>query len=203
MAGSIPITRREAGEARAEQIRCAVRLADRLGVSRLARTSDSSELHRFLSDPAVHLPVYTLPRPLTLNAVEMFIETHIVEREAGIGLLFVREAEDGRIMGYSDIQVWPQWAAGELGGALHPALHGKGIGAAGAAESFRWMFETLGLELLCETAAPDNAATARLLDGLGFSRMGEVTSIRPDGSTRASLVWEMSRTDWQSRQAGS
>ena len=43
------------------------------------------------------------------------------------------------------------------------------------------------------------AATQRLLDGLGFTRMGEVTSLRADGTSRASLVWEMTRADWDAR----
>ena len=69
----------------------------------------------------------------------------------------------------------------------------------GAAESFGWMFEALGLGLICETAALDNVATQRLLDGLGFRRMGEVTSLRSDGTSRASLVWEMTRSEWEGR----
>jgi len=38
-----------------------------------------------------------------------------------------------------------------------------------------------------------------MLDGMGFARMGQVTSTRPDGTTRASLVWEMTRADWAKR----
>lgn len=120
MAGDIPITRNIASPEKAEAIRAAVRSATRLGDSRLARPEDAPALFALLSDPAVHAPIYTLPRPLTEASVAVFIETHIAERETGIGLLFVREGEDGRIMGYSDVQVWPHWAAGELGGALHP-----------------------------------------------------------------------------------
>ena len=128
-----------------------------------------------------------------------FIDQHLAERAAGEGLLFVREGEGGQVMGYSDVQVWPDWGAGELGGALHPSLHGKGAGGRGAAASFAWMFEALGLDLLCETAALTNVATQRLLDGLGFRRMGETISTRPDGTTRASLVWEMTRAEWAAR----
>jgi RimJ/RimL family protein N-acetyltransferase len=144
----------------------------------------------------VHAPIYTLPRPLTEASVAAFIAMHLEERAAGEGLLFVREGEDGQVMGYSDVQVWPDWGAGELGGALHPSLHGKGAGGRGAAASFAWMFEALGLDLLCETAALDNVATQRMLDGLGFRRMGQTLSTRPDGTTRASLVWEMTRAEW-------
>lgn len=196
MAGELPITRTPVGDETAEAIRCAVRVATAMGDSRLARSEDAAGLLALLSDPAVHAPIYTLPRPLTLGSVEDFIDTHFLEREVGIGLLFVREGEGGQILGYSDVQVWPDYGAGELGGALHPSLHGQGSGARGAAASFGWMFEALGLSLICETAALDNVATQRLLDGLGFRRMGEVTSTRSDGTSRASLVWEMTRAEW-------
>lgn len=199
MAGEIPITRTQVSAEQAEAIRGAVRLATAMGESRLARVEDAAGLFALVSDPAVFAPIYTLPRPLTEASVESFIETHIIEREAGIGLLFVREGEGGQIMGYSDVQVWPEWGAGELGGALHPSLHGQGTGGRGAAASFGWMFDVLGLDLICETAALDNMATQRLLDGLGFRRMGEVTSERADGTSRASLVWEMTRAEWNAR----
>ena len=199
MADTLPLTRTPASPEAAEAIRAAVRAATQMGDSRLARPEDARALLALLSDPAVHAPIYTLPRPLMQETVAMFIDTHLAEREAGIGLLFVREGEDGRVMGYSDVQVWPQWAAGELGGALHPSLHGKGAGGRGAAASFAWMFTALKLDLLCETAALTNIPTQRLLDGLGFRRMGEVISVRPDGSTRASLVWEMTRAEWAAR----
>jgi len=196
MAGDLPLTRNAAKPGQADAIRAAVRGAVQLGDSRPARAGDAGALHAFFSDPLVHTPIYTLPRPLTEASVAAFIETHVAEREVGTGLLFVREGDEGQILGYSDVQVWPEFAAGELGGALHPSLHRKGAGARGAAASFAWMFDTLGLDLLCETAALDNAATQHLLDGLGFRRMGEIVSTRPDDTTRASLVWEMTRAEW-------
>ena len=199
MAAELPLTRIPASPETADAIRASVRHTSRLGDSRLARVEDAASLYALFSDPAVHTPIYTLPRPLTEASVAAFIETHVAEREAGIGLLFVREGENGQIMGYSDVQVWPEFAAGELGGALHPSLHGKGAGGRGAAASFAWMFAELGLDLLCETAALDNLATQHLLDGLGFHRMGEIVSTRPDGSTRASLVWEITRAEWAER----
>lgn len=196
MAGELPLTRNAVPPGTAAAIRAAVRAAAQMGESRLARPEDAGGLFALLSDPLVHAPIYTLPRPLTQASVAAFIAMHLEERAAGEGLLFVREGEDGQVMGYSDVQVWPDWGAGELGGALHPSLHGKGAGGRGAAASFAWMFEALGLDLLCETAALDNVATQRMLDGLGFRRMGETLSTRPDGTTRASLVWEMTRAKW-------
>jgi RimJ/RimL family protein N-acetyltransferase len=183
----------------AAAIRAAVRGAGRMGESRLAMPGDAPGLFALLSDPLVYAPIYSLPRPLTEASVAAFIAEHLEARAAGEGLLFVRAGEGGTIMGYSDVQVWPEWRAGELGGALHPSVHGKGAGGRGAAASFAWMFEALGLNLICETAALTNVPTQRMLDGLGFRRMGETLSTRPDGSTRASLVWEMTRAEWAAR----
>ncbi|MBD3770427.1 MAG: GNAT family N-acetyltransferase [Rhodobacterales bacterium] len=199
MAEGIPITRRPASPEQVERIRAAVHGAGQLGDSRLARPEDAPGLYALFSEPKVNAPIYSLPRPLTVENVRAFIEDHIAQRERGEGLLFVRDSGDGQIMGYSDIQVWPEWAAGEIAGGLHPSLHSKGTGTQGAAQTFTWMFEALYLDLLCETASLQNVITQRMLDGMDFRRMGQVTSTRPDGTTRESLVWEMTREEWAAR----
>ena len=200
---SIPITRTPVPEAKAAAIRAAVAGATSLGpdsgASRLATLEDAAAFHEFLSNPQIHAPIYTLPRPLTVDSVRAFIAGHQREREQGTGLLFLTIDELGRISGYSDLCLWPEWAAGELGGALHPDRQGQRRGVEGARQSFGWMFESLGLDLICETASLDNHRTAHLLDGLGFRRMGEITSQRADGTTRPSLVWELTRAEWQAK----
>ncbi len=202
---SIPITRHRAAGPKADAIRAAVAAATTIttenALSRLATVADAAIFHEFLSDPRIHAPIYTLPRPLTVEAVRDFITDHQQQREQGTGLLFLNFDEQNRIGGYIDICVWPVWAAGELGGAVHPDRQGKRRGIKGARLSFDWMFEYLGLDLICETASLDNHQTAHLLDGLGFRRMGEIVSHRDDGTTRPSLVWEVSRTEWKNRQA--
>ena len=137
-----------------------------------------------------------MPRPLTVEAVRTFIAEHDAERASGVGLLFLNFNAAEQIGGYIDITIWPHWAAGELGGAVHPDRQGDRRGIAGARLSFDWMFEALGLDLICETASMDNTRTAQLLDGLGFRRMGETTSYRNDGTSRSSLVWEVSKVEW-------
>ncbi len=196
----IPLTRTEYPEARQEEIRAAVRKAEGITTvetnSRLATPDDAGVFHEFLSDPDISGPIYTLPRPLTLESVRAFIEDHLEQRERGEGLLFLNVDAAGAIGGYVDIIVWPQWAAGELGGAVGKQRQGQRHGIEGARLGFDWMFDVLGLELLCATAALDNFRTAKLLDGLGFKRKGEIVSVRPDGTERASLVWEVTRPEW-------
>ncbi|WP_417622941.1 GNAT family N-acetyltransferase [Parasphingorhabdus sp.] len=203
---TIPITRNPVPDERAAAIRAAVAGATSLGPdsdsSRLATEADAAPLHEFLSDPQIHAPIYTLPRPLTVESVRGFIADHQAQRERGTGLLFLTLDEQGRIAGYSDICIWPHWAAGELGGALHPDRQGQRRGVEGARQSFGWMFDGLGLDRICETASLDNHRTAHLLDGLGFTRKGEITSQRADGTTRPSLVWEVSQAEWQAKHGG-
>ncbi|MCJ9427931.1 GNAT family N-acetyltransferase [Kordiimonas marina] len=199
----IPITRTEVSAEKAEAIRQAVRTATGVPTvedqSRLATPEDADAFHAFLMDPAVHAPIYLLPRPLTPETVRTFIRDHQAEQEKGEGLLALNFCADGTITGYSDLTIWPDWAAGEMSGAVHPAQQSQGRGLKGAAIAFGWMFDTLGIDLLCETAALDNIRTAKLLDHLGFTRRGEVLSTRPDGSTRPSLVWEITKDSWAKR----
>ncbi len=201
MTDAIPVTRIEVPTERADAIRKAVSQATAMPardgmVYRLAQERDTAALLEFLSDPRVHAPIYSLPRPLHGDNVRSFINAHLAERALGTGLLFLNLIDDA-IVGYSDIQVWPRWATGELAGAVHPDRQNAGEGKRGARASFSWMFDALGLERICETAARDNARTAALLDALGFTRMGEVTSRSPAGCMRPSRVWEVSRQDWQ------
>lgn len=196
----IPITRREYPKDRQQSIRAAVRsamgIATEANRSRLAKFEDAEAFHAFLSDPDISAPIYTLPRPLTVHAIQDFIADHLEQRERGEGLLFLNLDETGEIGGYIDIVTWPEWAAGELGGAVGKQRQGQRRGIEGARLGFDWLFDVLGLELICETAALDNIRTAKLLDHLGFNRKGEITSQRPDGTTRASLVWEVTRLEW-------
>lgn len=204
MTGEIPITRNTVSTEKAEAIRAAVRSADGVpptgsGITRLAELSDAPALLDFFSDPAVHAPIYSIPRPLTEASVAEFIQQNRDEQARGEGLLSLSLDPSGKIAGYSDFQFWPQWGAGELAGALRSDRQGQGQGGRGILTTFDWMFDVLGLELICSTAALDNVRTARMLDGLGFTRMGEVESTRPDGTVRRSLVWEMTKAEWDAR----
>jgi RimJ/RimL family protein N-acetyltransferase len=72
---------------------------------------------------------------------------------------------------------------------------GRGFGGAGGLAAVEWCFDQLGVARICETTARDNDRSIRLLSRLGFVQMGEVVWVRPDGSTRPSLYWEMARAD--------
>ena len=83
----------------------------------------------------------------------------------------------GEVAGYSRITVWPDRSAAELAGAMRADLQGRGQGGPGMAHSFGWIFETLGVRLMCLTAALDNIRVQKGIDGAGFVR---VAVVQPD-----------------------
>ena len=196
----IPITRRIAPTEKQAAIRSAVTNSSGFrgfaGASVPARAEHAPAFYRLIADPQVHEPIYTLPKPVTPESAAAFIDRHNTERERGEGLLLISFDEAGEASGYQDVQVWPQWAAAELGGAIRPDLQGKGAGGAGAAAAFAWLFDDIGVDLICETAALDNIRTHRLLERIGFERRGEIESALPGGGVRASLAFELSRDQW-------
>jgi len=153
-------------------------------------------LFALLSDPRVSDPIYDLVRPITRDSVAAWVAESEALRQDGRCLLGVGLDEAGAVTGYSRYTIWPERASGEVAGARRADLQNSGSGRQGVARSVAWMFEALGLRLIALTAALDNVRSARSIDGAGFKRMGEVESIRPDGTVRRSLYWELTRDEW-------
>lgn len=187
----------------AAAIRAAVRTPDLRafgGLAVVATLAHAPALTALLADPAVSDPIYDLPRPITLERVTAWIAATEALREQGQALLLVTLDDAGRVAGYSRFMVWPERASAEIAGARRADLQSAGSGSAGAARSFDWMFETLGARLIGLTAALDNVRSARVIEAAGFTPMGERDSLRPDGTVRPSLYWEMTREAWRARR---
>jgi RimJ/RimL family protein N-acetyltransferase len=197
-----PKTLIEASEAEAEAIRHAVRTVD---VATLGPGRERAELKhvpglvKLLSDPAVSGPIYDLPRPIDEESVTRWVTESQAQALAGDALLIVNLDEAGEAVGYSRITLWPEHSSAELAGAVRADLQNSGRGGAGMAHTFGWIFETLGVQLMCLTAALDNIRVQKGIDAAGFVRMGERDAVRPDGSIRKSVYWEMTRDDWRRR----
>jgi RimJ/RimL family protein N-acetyltransferase len=166
------------------------------GLSRVVTDDDVHMLTELFSDPSLSTPIYTLPTVITQETVAAFIGLHQQEQQRGEGLLMVNEDDNGLAAGYYDVKVWPLWAACELGGAIRGDRQSSGQGGAGAVTAFNWLFDDIGADLICETAALDNIRTARLLERIGFKSMGEIESHLPEGGVRPSRYWEMTKQDW-------
>lgn len=186
----------------AEAIREAVRNAD---LSELPGRRERAELKHvpglveMLGDPRVSDWIYDLPKPVTEDSVTRWLVENQAQMLAGEALLIVNLDEAGRVAGYSRVTVWPEHASAELAGGVRADLQNSGSGGAGMARMFGWIFETLGVRLMCLTAALDNVRVQKGIDAAGFVRMGERDAVRPNGTVRKSVYWEMTRDQWRQR----
>jgi len=179
-------------------VRAAADMSSPTGERRLARVEDAAAAARFFADEAVSGPIYDLPRPFTEENVRAWIEARIAKHQAGEGILtFVHDGDE--IVSYADVAIWPQHASGELAGAVRADRQNSGQGSANMRGMFDWMFEELGLRLICLTAALDNIRSQRGIDAAGFTRMGGRDVVRADGSIRQSVYWEMTRDEWRAK----
>jgi RimJ/RimL family protein N-acetyltransferase len=183
-------------------IRAAVRSADvrTLGEDRvIAGQEHVAQLVAFLSDPAVSAPIYDLPNPVTRETVSAWVAEAERKREAGEALLVLSLDAAGAVAGYSRFTVWPERSSAEIAGAVRADRQNAGGGKVGAARSFGWMFDVLGVRLVGLTAALDNVRSARVIEAAGFVPMGEREAQRADGSVRRSRYWELTREAWNAR----
>lgn len=197
-----PKTVLEVPDAEAEAIREAVRGVDvaTLGMGRArAELKHVPGLVALLSDERVSGPIYDLPRPITEASITRWVAENQAQALAGEALLLVTLDPAGEVAGYSRITVWPDRSAAELAGAVRADLQNRGQGGAGMARSFAWIFETLGVRMMCLTSALDNVRAQKGIDAAGFVRMGERDAVRPDGTVRRSVYWEMTRDAWRMR----
>lgn len=195
-----PLTVLEVSAEEEMAIRAAVRQADvsLLGAGyRLATQAHVPGLIALLSDSRVSDPIYDLPRPFTTATISSWVATARAQQARGEAILAVMLDATGQIAGYSYFTVWPQRSAAEIGGAQRADTQNQGIGKVGAARSFGWMFEHLGVRLIGLTAALDNVRSARVIEAAGFRPLGERESRRPDGSVRLSRYWELTREQWR------
>lgn len=197
-----PTTVLRASPEEAAAIRQAVRTVDvaTLGPGRVrAGPEHVAGLTALLADDRVSGPIYDLPRPITEASVARWVAESQALTEAGEALLILTLDADGAVAGYSRISVWPDRSSAELAGAIRADLQNRGQGGEGMARSFDWIFEVLGVRLMCLTAALDNVRSQKGIDAAGFRRMGEREAVRPDGTTRRSVYWEMTRDEWRRR----
>ena len=197
-----PKTRLIVQDAEAQTIRHAVAHANVQLLGQQYVIADEAQVDALcvlLADPKVSDPIYDLPRPITHANVRRWVTDARLAQAHGEAILCVMLDAAGAATGYSYFTVWPEFSAAEIGGAHRADGQSKGLGGAGALRSFGWMFEHLGVRLICLTAATDNIRSARLITHAGFRPMGQRVSTRPDGSTRKSLYWEMARDDWRAR----
>lgn len=159
---------------------------------------DLDDLVRFHADPEVvrFVPWPVRDRPATEQALRVKLGQSQL-REPGQWLVLAVEARE-TVIG----EVLLKWASaqdrqGEVGFAFGREYHGHGYAAEATAAMLRLGFDELGLHRISAVCIEENAASARLLERLGFSLQGRlVDNILFKGRWATQLLFALTEDEW-------
>jgi [ribosomal protein S5]-alanine N-acetyltransferase len=111
----------------------------------------------------------------------------------------VERVSDGAFIGWCSVTRWsPDYRSASMGYCLDDAAWGRGYATEAARALLVWAFGTLDLNRVQAETDTRNAASARVLEKLGFVREG---TLREDcvvnGEVSDSWVYGLLRREWQ------
>ena len=101
----------------------------------------------------------------------------------GYGLWRVTRRDDGAVVGICGLLKRDTLPDADIGFAFLPAYRGEGYAREAAEATLRHAHETLALPRILAIVSPDNAASIRLLERVGFAFERALTEAPYDGKT--------------------
>ena len=163
------------------------------------RDDDGDELFALQSDSHV-LRYWDSPPWVDRSSVARFMAGCTAMAENGTGArVAIERIADGAFIGWVTFNSWnPDFRSASLGYCLKESAWGHGYAAEAARALLRWSFEALDLNRVQAEADTRNAASARVLEKLGFVLEG---TLREDcivnGEVSDSWVYGLLRRDWE------
>ena len=137
---------------------------------------------------------------------ERFIAACRQMADEGTGArLAIDRVSDGAFIGWCSLTRWnPDYRSASLGYCLDDAAWGHGYATEAARALLQWAFDTLDLNRVQAETDTRNAASARVLEKIGFVREG---TLREDcvvnGEVSDSWVYGLIRREWRPSSPGS
>lgn len=136
-------------------------------VHRAFEPADAEVFHRLKSHPEVMRYTGEPPSPSVDAAREAITNYPDFERHGYGRWACVLEAT-GEVIGFSGLKWLDELGAADLGYRFFPEYWGKGLATESGRACVRFAFDTLHLDRVLALVLPDNAASLRVLDKLGF-----------------------------------
>ena len=158
---------------------------------RSARPGDLEAMHAVLSDPRA-TRWWSTPPHETLDETRAWLDSMIANGPDQPDFVIER---DGVVIGKAGF-----WKLPEVGYILHPDHWGQGFAGEAVEAAIGHVFATRDIEELTADVDPENAASIRLLERLGFIRTGFAERTwNIAGEWKDSLYYGLSRADWRTR----
>ena len=169
-------------------------------VLRVWTAEDASALYTLASDPEVMRYVDD-GKPWTDPARAREFVGRIAEcwRVNGYGRWAVVERDGGRVVGSCGFGPLAETGEIDFGYIFARDCWGRGYATEAARAALREGFERLGLKEVVANTVPENTASRRVLEKLGFEHRGLKTYAGEDGGTLASYI--LRRADFDTRGA--
>jgi RimJ/RimL family protein N-acetyltransferase len=151
------------------------------------REDDIPALHAACQDPEIQRWIPLIPRPYTLKDARAFVAGMV---ELGPHQFAIEE--DGRLVGSIGMRV-NDGGTGHVGYWCAREVRGRGIVTGALREICRYGFDELGVARLELITDPDNTASQRVAEKVGFTREGVLRShlLHPDGRRRDSVMFSL------------
>lgn len=154
---------------------------------RPARPDDLEAMHAVLSDPRA-TRWWSTPPHRTLAQTRDWLAGMIANGPDHPDFVIER---DGRVIGKAGFYAMP-----DVGYILHPDAWGQGLATEAVAAAVDHVFRTRDIDTLTADVDPENAASIRLLERLGFIKTGfAARSWNVGGEWKDSLYYSLTRTD--------
>jgi ribosomal-protein-alanine N-acetyltransferase len=145
----------------------------RLRLRRL-RPADEADLLTLDSDPAVMRYVGSPPGPRPPNETAERVAQRIREDRGPLGFWRVEARADGGFYGLAALLPMPDGDDVEVAYRLVPGAWGRGIATEAAGALVEYALRTLALPQVVAVTYPENHASRRVLEKLGFTPRGAI-----------------------------
>jgi [ribosomal protein S5]-alanine N-acetyltransferase len=168
---------------------------------RLLRPGDEDAVHALLSDERVvrHMLFPLFTRERAARFVERLGEGAPPPPADGLRqvVLALVDRGDDALVGLCGLVLKPELEEGELWYLLRPDRWGRGLVAEGAARLVEHGFRDLALHRVWASCLPENPASARVLEKMGFRREGLLRqNLRIHGAWRDSCLYAALADEW-------
>lgn len=158
---------------------------------RTARPDDLAAMHAVLSDPRA-TRWWSTPPHESLDQTAAWLDSMIANGPEQPDFVVER---DGRVIGKAGF-----WRLPDVGYILHPDHWGQGLASEAVAAAIDHVFATRDVDDLTADVDPENAASIRLLEKLGFVKTGFAPRTwNIGGAWKDSLYYGLSRRVWPDR----
>ena len=149
---------------------------------------DVPDLVEACNDPEIRHWIPVIPRPYTVEDARAFVRGEVASGQQQFAI-----GENGRAVGSIGLSINEAFHNGHIGYWCAPGARGRGVTTRALRLLCRHALENLQLERLELITDPDNHASQRVAQKVGFQREGVLRShlSHPDGRRRDSVMFSL------------